>query len=141
MSLYPDIGDQCSQLIVTCHMASEKFDAELLHNITSFYLTSYVTDTMEVRESLTSTMEVRESLTSMLTQIILLTDVFSSPFINRSVNILREFWRFCQSSEHRFPPCLHPELSTTWNDHSYSNVQVSIFVTCLNFAGTGSRLW
>ena len=23
----------------------------------------------------------------------------------------------------------------------YSNVQVSIFVTCLNFAGTGSRLW
>ena len=26
-----------------------------------------------------------------------------------------------------------------WSQHS--NVQVSIFVTCLNFAGTGSRLW
>ena len=30
------------------------------------------------------------------------------------------------------------ELSITWYDHSaHSNVQVSIFVTCLNFAGTG----
>ena len=59
------------------------------------------------------------------------------------IHILREFWRFCQSSKHRFPPCLHPELSTTWNDHSIVlvNVQVSIFVTCLNFAGTGSQLW
>ena len=48
---------------------------------------------------------------------LILTDVLSSPFINGSINILQEFWRFCQSSEHHFPPCLHPELSTTWNDH------------------------
>ena len=43
---------------------------------------------------------------------------FSSTFISRSIDILLEFWRFCQSSEHHFPPCLHPELSTTWYDHS-----------------------
>ena len=31
--------------LTRCHMPSEKFDAELLHNIqVSFYLTSYVTD-------------------------------------------------------------------------------------------------
>ena len=60
----------------------------------------------------------------------------------RSIDILLEFWCFCQSSEHCFPPCLHPELFTTWYDHSmHSNVQVSVFVTCLNFAGTGSWLW
>ena len=51
--------------------------------------------------------------------------------------VLQEFKRFCQSSEHRFPPCLHPEM--IWSQHS--NVQVSIFVTCLNFAVTGSGLW
>ena len=30
----------------------------------------------------------------------------------------REFWRFCLSSEHRFPPCLHAELPTTCYNHS-----------------------
>ena len=29
--------------------------------------------------------------------------------------------------------------NVVWSQHS--NIQVSIFVTCLNFAGTGSRLW
>ena len=50
--------------------------------------------------------------------LVLLTDIFSSTFINRSIDILLEFWCFCQSSEHRFPPCLHQELSTMWYDHS-----------------------
>ena len=72
---------------------------------------------------------------------ILLTDVFSYIFINRSIDIFLEFWRFCQSSEHLFPPCLHAELPTTCYNHSIVNVQVSIFVTCLNFASTGSRLY
>ena len=36
-----------------------------------------------------------------------ITNVFLSTLINRSIDILLEFWRFCQSSEHRFPPCLH----------------------------------
>ena len=43
---------------------------------------------------------------------------FLSTFINWSIDILLEFWCFYQSSEHHFPPCLHPELSTTWYDHS-----------------------
>ena len=43
---------------------------------------------------------------------------FSYTFINRSIDIFLEFWRFCQSSEHRFPPCLHPELSIMCYDHS-----------------------
>ena len=47
-----------------------------------------------------------------------ITDVFLSTFINRSIDTLLEFWRFCQSSKHRFPPYLHLELSTTWYDHS-----------------------
>ena len=43
---------------------------------------------------------------------------FLYTFINRSIDILLEFWRFCQSSEHRFPPCLHAELPTTCYNHS-----------------------
>ena len=34
-----------------------------------------------------------------------------------------------------------PFYIQTWYDHKHSNVQGSIFVTCSNFAGTGSRLW
>ena len=96
--------------LTRCHMASENFDAELL-------------------------LHIRVSIK--MTWIIILTNIFSYTFINQSIDILLEFWRFFQSSEHRFPPCLHPELATTW----YDTVQVSIFVTCLNFADTGSWLW
>ena len=70
-----------------------------------------------------------------------LTDFFSYTFINRSIDILPEFWRFCQGSEHCFSNMFASRAfySVIWSQHS--NVQVSIFVTCLNFAGTGSRLW
>ena len=38
--------------------------------------------------------------------------------------------------------CVDINVDKRCVDHSSnSNVQVSIFVTCLNFAGTGSRLW
>ena len=62
---------------------------------TSFYLTSYVTDMNYITHWR-----------------------FSSTFINRSIVILLEFWRFCQSREHRFPPYLDPKLSTMWYDYS-----------------------
>ena len=62
---------------------------------TSFYLTSYVTDINYITHRR-----------------------FSYTFINRSIDIFLEFWRFCQSSEHRFPPCLHAELPTTCYNHS-----------------------
>ena len=78
------------------HMASENFDAKLLLNMhMSFYLPSYVTDMNYITHR-----------------------HFSYTFINRSIDILLEFRRFCQSSEHSFPPCLHPGLSTKWYDHS-----------------------
>ena len=59
------------------------------------------------------------------------------------IDIFLEFWRFCQSSEHRFPPCLHAELPTTCYNHSIVTYkfQYSWIMTCLNFAGTGSRLY
>ena len=65
------------------------------HRPTSFYLTSYVTDMNYITHRR-----------------------FFISLINWSIDILLEFWCFCRSSEHRFSPCLHPELSTTRYDHS-----------------------
>ena len=42
---------------------------------------------------------------------------FRTPLSNRSIDIFLEFWRFCQSSELRFPPCLPAELPTTCYNH------------------------
>ena len=43
---------------------------------------------------------------------------FLSTFINRSINILLEFWHFCQNSEHHLSTMFAWELSTTWYDYS-----------------------
>ena len=52
----------------------------------------------------TFTQHTNEFLTSYVTCNILLTGMFTSTFINLSIiDILLEFWSFCQSSEHRFP--------------------------------------
>ena len=62
---------------------------------TSFYLTSYVTDINYIthqRFFISLYQPIHWYLTRILT--------------------------FCRSSEHRFSPCLHPELSTMWYDHS-----------------------
>ena len=87
---------------------------------TSFYLTSYVSDMNYI---------THRRFFVHLYQLI-------HWYLPRILMFLSEQWA----------PCLHAELPTTCYNHSvlwsqHSNVQVSIFVTCLNFAGTGSRLY
>ena len=62
---------------------------------TSLYLTSYVTDMNYITHRR-----------------------FSVHFYQPIYWYLQKFWRFCQSSGHRFPPCLHAELPTTCYNHS-----------------------
>ena len=85
---------------------------------TSFYLTSYVTDMNYIthrRFFVHLYQPIHWYLTRNLTFLSEQRAPFSTMFASRAFyNVIR--------SQH-------------------SNVQVSIFVTCLNFAGTGSRLW
>ena len=85
---------------------------------TSFYLTSYVTDMNYIthrRFFVYLYQPIHWYLTRILTFLSEQGAPFSTMFASRAFH------------------------NVIWSEHS--NVQVSIFVTCLNFAGTGSRLW
>ena len=81
---------------IPCHTASKNLDAQLLRNDTSF-LSNLLCKSPLINYSLRP---------------------FSFVFFSRSIDMKREFWRFRQKSEHRFPPCLHAELPTTCYNHS-----------------------
>ena len=80
---------------IPCHTASKNLDAQLLRNDTSF-LSNLLCKSPLINYSPT----------------------ISFVFFSRSIDMKREFWRFRQKSEHRFPPCLHAELPTTCYNHS-----------------------
>ena len=85
---------------------------------TSFYLTSYVTDMNYIthrRFFVSLSTDPYRYLTRILTFLSDQRAPFSTIFASRAFH------------------------NVIWSQHS--NVQVSIFLTCLNFAGTGSQLW
>ena len=107
--------------LTQCHMASEKFDAELLHNIRWYeFLSNFLCNWHELYYS------------PMLNFVYLYQLIHW--YLTRILTFLSKQWApFSTMFASRV---LH---NVIWSQHS--NVQVSIFVMCLNFAGTGLRLW
>ena len=85
---------------------------------TSFYLTSYVID-MNYITHRHFFVHLYQPIHCYLTRILMFLSEQRAPFSTMFAS--RAFY------------------NVIWSQHS--NVQVSMFVTCLNFAGTGSRLW
>ena len=104
--------------LTRCHMASEKFDAETFTQHTSFYLTSYVTDINYITHQ-HFFVYLYQPIHWHLARILTFLSEQRAPFSTI----------FASTAFHNVILSQH------------CNVQVSIFVTCLNFAGTGSRLW
>ena len=96
-----------------CRAAWNFSNADSLNN-TSFYLTSYVTDMNHITH--------RRFFVHLYQPI--------HWYLTRTSMSLSE-------QRAPFSTMFAWELSTTWYDHSIVNVQVSIFVTCFNFTGTG----
>ena len=96
---------QFSRTLQTMSYGIRKFWCWTFTQHTSLYLTSYVTDMNYITH--------RRFFVHL-------------SFINQSIDIFLEFWRFCQSSEHRFPPCLHAELPTTCYNHSIVMYKTSV---------------
>ena len=95
-----------------------KFWCWTLTQHTSFFLTSHVTDMNYITDRrffVILYQPIHWYLTRILTFLSEQRAQFSTMFTSR------------------------PFYNVVWSQHS--NVQGSIFVTCLNFAGTGSRLW
>ena len=104
--------------LTRCHMASEKFVQWTFTQHTSFFLTSYVTDMNYITHRCFFVylyLPIHWYLTRILTFLSEQRAPLSTMFASRAFH------------------------NVIWSQHS--NIQVSIFVTCLNFAGTGSRLW